>query len=91
MMTGKESVPCMDRRTLGEQFATATRLYAEAVVALTCNEATMSPRDYYTFREIVKQAYVRSEAIARAFDEHVESHQCVGMDSGQCTAIGACA
>ena len=58
----------MNRRMLGEQFATATRLYAEAVVALTCNQATMSPSEYYSFREIVKQAQVSSEAIARAFE-----------------------
>ncbi len=56
---------------LGDEFAIATRLYYEAVVALTSNHVRRTPKEFNTLREAVEKARQRSEAIRERFDQHV--------------------
>jgi hypothetical protein len=65
---------CEVRRQLVERFATAARLYPEAVVVLTRRQ--MKSEDYERLLAATKEAQSRSEAAAVAFEEHVASHQC---------------
>ena len=89
MKSAKQQFSCFMRRNLGEQFATAARLYAEAVVVLTCDPATISRDEYDRLREATKQAQQRSEATERAFEQHVDSHDCLATDATRCTSISA--
>src|SRR5262245_25575770 len=75
------AICCERRRQLSEQFATAARLYAEAVVLLTLNHSRMSQNDYERLREAAEEARQHSEAMGIAFEEHVEWHQCVAQQN----------
>jgi len=66
---------CWTKRRLAEQFAIAARLYAEAVVLLTCPTGGV-PRDYGRLLESVEAARKELEDSGAAFQEHVESHRC---------------
>ena len=66
---------CELRRQLAEKFATAARLYAEAVVVLT-RHPTKSEQDYNRLLKTTEKAQNRSEAAAVAFKEHVALHKC---------------
>jgi hypothetical protein len=66
---------CDTGRKLGEQFAEAARLYAETVVVLTSCHANVSWNEYLRLRAAVEEAQKRSEALAIAYEEHVESHR----------------
>ena len=66
---------CEVRRRLAEEYATAARVYAEAVVMLTRNQAN-SHIDYSRLREAAEKARERSEATRVAFEEHIDLHQC---------------
>jgi hypothetical protein len=81
-MLNSESKNCPVRRRLGEEFALAARLYAEAVVQLMRDPITMSDRDYQQLHAAVEQARARSEVAGRAFKEHVESHGCGSFTRG---------
>jgi hypothetical protein len=61
------------RMQLAAQFATAARLYAEAVVLLTAN-SMKSPHDYNRLIQAVQQAQQRAESAMLAFQEHVDLH-----------------
>ena len=69
---------CETRRKLSEQFATAARLYAEAVAAFSSTPLTVSQDEYNRLRKAADEARERAEAIGTAFEEHVESHRCPG-------------
>jgi hypothetical protein len=62
------------RRQLSEEFATAARLYAEAVVSLT-SDSGASAHDYYRLRDNVQKSKQRAESAGIAFQEYVEPHQ----------------
>jgi hypothetical protein len=73
---------CELRQKLADEFATAARLYAEAVVALTRFPTTPQAK-YDRFREKAEQAQVRVEQASTAFEEHVDLHRCtdaIGTD-----------
>jgi hypothetical protein len=67
---------CNIRRKLSEQFATAARLYAEAVVVFSSTSLTVSQDEYNRLRKATEEVRGRAEAIGIAFEEHVESHRC---------------
>jgi hypothetical protein len=72
---------CPIRRKLGEEFATAVRLYSEAVVALTYDQ-TLVPGNKFDSLLIAKEnARQRSENARVAFNEHVKSHRCLSDDN----------
>jgi hypothetical protein len=71
------SVRCEIRDGLAQDFATAARLYAEAVVVLTISSATTSANQYDRLCQAVEEARRHSEAIGIVFQEHVNLHQCV--------------
>lgn len=77
-MSESEIRGCKVRRQLAEEFARAARLYAEAVVQLTRDPATMPGDGYQRLCATVDQAHERSEQADRAFQEHVASHGCGG-------------
>jgi hypothetical protein len=52
---------CETGRKLGEQFAEAARLYAEAVVVLTSHHAHVSWDEYIRLREAVEETQNHSE------------------------------
>jgi len=65
---------CTTRRDLGEQFAIAARLHAEAVVVLTGVVPLVAG-----FEEscgAVEQARQQCEAAGTAFRQHVTTHAC---------------
>ncbi len=71
---------CPIRRKLAEEFAIATRLYSEAVVALTNNQ-TLTPRNEFEKLRLAKEEKrQRSETERVAFNAHVDSHGCVSGD-----------
>jgi hypothetical protein len=72
---------CETARKLGEQYAEGARLYAESVVVLTSNHATVSQDEYIRLREAAEKARQRSEALGIAYEEHVESHRRGGETS----------
>ena len=65
---------CPTRQKLAEQFALATRLYAESTVKLA--SLRKSGIDYIRLRDQTIDAQRRSEAAFGAFMQHVDSHQC---------------
>ena len=69
------AICCETGRKLGEQFAEAARLYAEAVVVLTSHHANVSCDKYIQLRAAVEEARKRSESLGIAYEEHVESHR----------------
>ena len=69
---------CEVRRKLAEEFATAARLYAEAVVALTRFQTKEG--EYDRCREAAEQAQVRTRQASAAFEEHEDSHRCASGD-----------
>ena len=69
---------CEIRRTLSEQFATAARLYAEAVAAFSSAPLTVSQDEYNRLRKAAEKARERAEAIGIAFEEHLASHRFPG-------------
>jgi len=64
-------VCCEAGRQLAEQFAISARLYAEAVVMLTCN---FSSEDYRRLQTDADEARQRSEDTRLAFEEHLKLH-----------------
>jgi hypothetical protein len=62
------------RRQLSEEFATAARLYAEAVVSLT-SDSGASAHDYYRLRDNVQKAKQRADSAGIAFEEHVDLYK----------------
>jgi hypothetical protein len=64
---------CEARRRLAEKFATAARLYAEAVSALTVYSNTES---YPDLLKRAEEAQQRCESTGAEFKEHVNAHQC---------------
>ena len=73
---GKQKDPAYEIwRTLSEQFATAARLYAEAVAAFSSTPLTVSQDEYNRLRKAAEEAQGRSEAMGMAFEKHVELHQ----------------
>ena len=66
---------CEIRRMLSERFATAARLYSEAVVAFTSSR-TVPQDEYNRLRKAVEDAQERAEVTQVAYEEHVESHRC---------------
>jgi hypothetical protein len=66
---------CCDRmRQLAEDYATATRLYAESVVEAT-RRMVASRSAYHELKKAVEAARKQAEVAARAFYRHIESHQ----------------
>jgi len=66
---------CEVRRKLSEEFATAARLYSDAVIALT-RFRDLPAWQHERFREEVEQAKLRAERAGTAFEEHVLLHRC---------------
>src|SRR4051794_21882278 len=66
---------CETRRQLADAFATAARLYAEAVVEYT-RSARVSQDEYNRLHHAAEAAQQRSEECRIAFEEHVSWHQC---------------
>ena len=62
-------------RKLGEQFAAAARLYAEAVSIFTSSSLAVSRDECNRLRKIAEEAQGRAEAMGIAFEEHLESHR----------------
>lgn len=60
------------RMQLAAQFATAARLYAEAVALLTA-DSLKSPHDYNRLLQAVQEAQQGAEFARLTFQEHVES------------------
>ena len=71
---------CRVLRKLADEFATAARLYYEAVVALTCKCSAISSNDFDELHLAKEQARRRSEAARLAFNEHIRSHRCISAD-----------
>ena len=65
---------CAVRRRLAEEFAFATRLYAESAVRLATSGK--SGIDFTRVRDQTIKPQDRSEVAFRAFTEHVASHRC---------------
>jgi hypothetical protein len=68
---------CQTRRHLASRFATAARLYSEAVVAPTRNSAEAQGTDYDRLCGMVMDAQERAQAAGVAFQRHIELHRCV--------------
>ena len=67
---------CQTRHELAEQFATAARLYGEAVASITQHPGKLSQSDYARLRTDVEKAQQRTEMMCCEFEEHVERHGC---------------
>jgi hypothetical protein len=65
--------PCEARRRLAEKYATAARLYAEAVSALT---GYSSAESYPDLLKRAEEAQQQCESTGVEFKEHVDGHQC---------------
>jgi|SRR4051794_268321 len=65
---------CYLCRPLSEEFATAARLYAEAVVLLTANAANRSWQEHRWLCHAAEQARRRAEVAGVAFEGHLASH-----------------
>jgi hypothetical protein len=62
---------------MAAEFATAARLYAEAVVAFTRTD--LAPMSQYRHDQLLKAAHearLRSEKAGIAFEEHIRMHRC---------------
>ena len=73
---GKSVLPfcCETSRRFSEEFATAARLYAEAVVVLTSTSGATSRRDFNHLCKAVEVARRRCEKMSALYEEHVEMH-----------------
>jgi len=67
---------CKVRGELAAQFATAARLYAEAVVVLTSSFSSNSHLKYEQLVERAHEVQRRSDLARIAFEEHVGRHRC---------------
>jgi hypothetical protein len=66
---------CSIRQRLAQEFATAARLYAEAVVLVT--SLGPIPNDKYSrLLDAARAAQERAEIAQITFEEHVDSHRC---------------
>jgi hypothetical protein len=65
---------CPKSRDLGEQFALAARLYAEAVVVLT--RAVPAMADFEESCGAVEQARQECDEAGAAFRDHITTHGC---------------
>jgi hypothetical protein len=72
--TSRAAVRCELQRTLAQEFALATRLYAEAVVALT--ELRGSATNSQELHLNCQTARRRAEEARVAFEDHLRNHQC---------------
>ena len=72
------SLTCRSRDHLANEFAIATRVYYEAVITITRNHVPISASNYGRLRETATEARRRAEAMTIAFEEHIDSHRCVG-------------
>src|SRR6059058_1365435 len=72
---------CPIRRKLAEEFATAVRLYSEAVVALTYNQTLVPGNKFDSLLIATEKARQSSENARVAFSEHVNSHRCLSDDN----------
>jgi hypothetical protein len=72
--------PCALRRQLAAKFAVCARLYAEAVVPLARDIATMSKENYQQVRASTEDAKHDMEAASLAFEEHIKAHRCLGWN-----------
>jgi hypothetical protein len=78
---------CVLRQEMAAEFATAARLYAEAVVAFTRNDlGQMSRHRYDQLLKSTQQARRRSEKAGIAFEEHIHLHRC-GLNNSSDEAI----
>jgi hypothetical protein len=66
---------CETKRRLADEFATAARLFAEAVVLFTCRDSR-SKDEYNRLRNASRAAQEQAEIARIAFEEHVDSHGC---------------
>jgi hypothetical protein len=66
---------CQIRAELAASYATAARLYAEAVA--TCTQV-LDERDCQNLCMRAREAQQRAEAAGLRFEEHVASHKCHG-------------
>jgi hypothetical protein len=66
---------CSIHHQLAQEFATAARLYAEAVVLVTSLGAMPNPK-YTRLRNDARAAQERAEIARVTFEEHVDSHPC---------------
>ena len=71
---------CAKRRDLGEQFALAARLYAEAVVVLTRGVPAMP--DFEESWGAVEQARQQCDEAGAAFRDHITTHGLLELQSG---------
>ena len=80
---------CAKRRHLAEEFATAVRLYAEAVVDLTVS-SRVSQDEYRRLLHAAEAAHRNSEAARAKFEEHISFHKCHESGPGrEATKLGA--
>jgi hypothetical protein len=77
METAEAKTPlcCSMRQKLAQEFATAARLYAEAVALVTGSD-TMANDPYIRLRNAARAAQDRAETARIAFEEHLDSHRC---------------
>jgi len=68
---------CEVRQKLAEEFSTAARLYAEAVVILAT--VGMSEARYSHLCRVAEQAQNRAEVASAAFKEHIQQHRCFNV------------
>ena len=78
---------CQVRRQLADDFATASRLYAEAVVILA--GSVDSGAEFESLRKLAREAQERAETAREAFETHVVSHHCETQTAQRVTAFSA--
>jgi len=72
---------------LADEFATAARLYADAVVRLTT--ANIMPQaQYERCREAAEVAGIRVAQASTAFGEHVSLHHCAAIPAARGSQAG---
>ena len=79
-MQSHTSATCNERHRLAEEFATAIRVYSDAVVNLTQQVGRISEKDYFRIRDAVEDARRRPEEARIAFERFTAEHGC-----GRCT------
>jgi hypothetical protein len=78
---------CFLRLQLAEEFATASRRYAESVVRLT--RLGVTGPDYLRLEQQASEAQNLSEAASAAFEEHVARHRCLDNEQGEPSTANA--
>jgi hypothetical protein len=81
-VVGPKLFCCEIRRQLAEQFATAARLYAEAVVLCTHEPLWMASGEHKRLRLSARRAQERAESARCAYEEHLDSHGCDEQATG---------